>query len=81
VFSDEHYLPGLFVREDAMKGRRAEKIVISTCTLCGSGCGILVHLTAGETHRIPGDPEHPTNQAICIFWEKPLWNFIIIQPG
>ena len=38
------YLPGLSVREDAIKSRRAEKIVKSTYTLCGSGCSVLVRM-------------------------------------
>jgi len=36
----------LSVREDAMKSRRAENIVKSPFTLCGSGCGVPLFHTA-----------------------------------
>jgi anaerobic selenocysteine-containing dehydrogenase len=41
-------------------------VVRSTCTICFSGCGILVHLRDGEITKIEGDPDAPLNKgALC----------------
>lgn len=38
-----------------------DKIIKSTCILCGAGCGILVHLNGEEITKIEGNPDHPAN--------------------
>jgi len=42
-------------------------VVRSSCTICFSGCGVLVHLRDGEITKIEGDPEAPLNRgALCV---------------
>lgn len=36
--------------------------VKSTCGLCYSGCGVLVHLTGGKATKVTGDPDSPVNK-------------------
>ena len=39
----------------------------STCGLCASGCGVLVHSTGGRVTRVTGDPDSPVNQGtLCV---------------
>jgi len=41
-------------------------IVRSTCGICSSGCGVLVHLSNGQAVKIEGDPDSPISRgAIC----------------
>lgn len=40
----------------------SEKIVKSVCSMCYSGCGVLVHVKEGRVIKIEGDPEHPNNR-------------------
>jgi anaerobic selenocysteine-containing dehydrogenase len=37
-------------------------VVRSTCGLCYSGCGVLVHLTDGKATEVEGDPDSPVNK-------------------
>lgn len=37
-------------------------IVKSTCGLCYSGCGVLLHLTNGKVTKVEGDPDSPVNR-------------------
>jgi anaerobic selenocysteine-containing dehydrogenase len=56
-----------------METGTAEKIIKSTCTLCGAGCGVLIHLKGGKPFKIEGDPEHPANQGeICTLGQASL---------
>jgi len=42
-------------------------LIRTTCELCYSGCGILVHIKDGKPIKIEGDPENPINKgALCI---------------
>lgn len=42
------------------------EVVRSTCGICLSGCGILVHLENGKPSKIEGDPDAPLNKgALC----------------
>lgn len=42
-------------------------MVKSTCNLCHTPCGILVHLVDGRPVKVEGDPDAPFNQgALCI---------------
>lgn len=34
----------------------------SSCTLCPSGCGILVRVSEGRAKKIEGNPDHPVNR-------------------
>ncbi len=43
-------------------GDHDEMIVKSTCGLCYSGCGILVHTTDGQVTKVTGDPDSPVNR-------------------
>lgn len=38
--------------------------VKSTCTLCSSGCGVLIHLQDGRPVKVDGDREHPSNRGV-----------------
>lgn len=43
-----------------------DKIVRSTCGLCGIGCGVLVHIRDQKVIRIEGDPQNPLSKgALC----------------
>src|SRR5665648_158978 len=43
-----------------------EKIVPSACSLCGSGCGVLVRVANGRVVKLEGSPMHPVNLgALC----------------
>jgi anaerobic selenocysteine-containing dehydrogenase len=56
-----------------METRETERIVKSTCILCGAGCGVLIHLKGGKPFRIEGNPEHPANYgAMCILGKASL---------
>jgi len=44
--------------------QRQDVVVRSTCTLCSSGCGVLVHLEDGRPVRVEGDREHPSNRGV-----------------
>lgn len=39
-------------------------VVRSTCGLCYSGCGVLVHLTDGKVTEVKGDPDSPVNRGV-----------------
>jgi anaerobic selenocysteine-containing dehydrogenase len=42
-------------------------VIRSTCELCNSGCGVLVHMKDGKPVKVEGDPENPINQgALCV---------------
>jgi anaerobic selenocysteine-containing dehydrogenase len=44
-----------------------EGIVRSTCTLCSSGCGVLIHVEKGRPVKVEGDPEHQASRgALCV---------------
>ena len=56
-----------------MSTKETSKIVKSTCGLCGSGCGVLLHLKDGKPVKVQGDPEHPANRGVlCIDGIKSL---------
>lgn len=38
------------------------EVVRSTCGLCYSGCGVLVHLSGGKVTKVEGDPDSPVNR-------------------
>ncbi|MFX0091203.1 MAG: molybdopterin-dependent oxidoreductase [Candidatus Hodarchaeota archaeon] len=40
------------------------QIVKSTCGLCFSGCGVLVHITDGKVIKVKGDPDSPVNNGV-----------------
>ena len=43
-----------------------EYIVKSSCDICSSGCGVLIHMWNGQVVEIEGDPNSPINKgAIC----------------
>jgi anaerobic selenocysteine-containing dehydrogenase len=42
----------------------ANQVVKSTCNLCHTGCGILVHLVDGKAVKVEGDPDAPFNKGI-----------------
>jgi anaerobic selenocysteine-containing dehydrogenase len=44
--------------------QRRDGIIRSTCTLCSSGCGVLVHLEDGRPLRVEGDRQHPSNRGV-----------------
>ncbi len=37
-------------------------VVRSTCGICPSNCGVLVHLAGGKVIKIEGDPQRPANE-------------------
>lgn len=39
-------------------------VVRSTCQLCLTGCGVLVHMKDGKPVKIEGDPENPVNKGV-----------------
>ncbi len=39
-----------------------EKIIKSSCDLCSSGCGVLVHVKGDLVTRVAGDPESPISR-------------------
>jgi anaerobic selenocysteine-containing dehydrogenase len=42
-------------------------VVRSTCTLCSSGCGVLIHIEGGRPVKVEGDPEHQASRgALCV---------------
>jgi anaerobic selenocysteine-containing dehydrogenase len=42
-------------------------IVKSTCTLCSSGCGVLIRIEGGRPVKVEGDPEHQASRgALCV---------------
>ena len=46
--------------------RTNEKTIKSTCTLCLTGCGVLIQMKDGKPIKVQGDPEHPANRgALC----------------
>lgn len=41
-------------------------VVKSTCTLCLTGCGVLVHVEDGRPVKVTGDPDHQSSRgALC----------------
>jgi anaerobic selenocysteine-containing dehydrogenase len=43
-----------------------DEMVATTCQLCPSACGVLVHLSDGKPVRVEGDPDYPLNKgALC----------------
>lgn len=44
--------------------QRHDGIIRSTCTLCSSGCGVLIHLEDGCPVKVEGDREHPANRGV-----------------
>ncbi|MFC1860983.1 molybdopterin-dependent oxidoreductase [Chloroflexota bacterium] len=44
-----------------------QTVVRSTCELCISGCGVLIHMKDGKPVRLEGDPDSPVNRgAMCV---------------
>ncbi len=42
-------------------------VVKSTCGLCSSGCGVLVHSVGGRVIKVTGDPDSPVSQGtLCV---------------
>jgi len=39
-----------------------EQVIKSSCSLCYSGCGVLVHLVDGKVIKIGGNPDSPVNK-------------------
>lgn len=35
--------------------------VRTVCPYCGVGCGMVLHVEAGEVVKVSGDPDHPAN--------------------
>lgn len=49
-----------------MKNKIGDRIIKSTCGLCGIGCGILVHIRNGIVTKVEGDIDNPLNKgALC----------------
>lgn len=44
----------------AVQGR----VVRSTCAICFSGCGVLVHVKDGRVTKVEGDPDAPLNKGV-----------------
>ena len=48
-------------------GQTADKIIRTTCGMCFSCCGILVHLQKGRAVKITGDPQNLVNRgSLCL---------------
>jgi thiosulfate reductase/polysulfide reductase chain A len=44
-----------------------QQVVRSTCGLCFTGCGVLIHIENGKPIRIEGDPKSPINKGkLCV---------------
>ena len=43
---------------------KAQDVVKTTCGLCFTGCGMLVHMQDGKVVKIKGDPESPLNNGV-----------------
>jgi anaerobic selenocysteine-containing dehydrogenase len=42
-------------------------VIRSTCGLCYSGCGVLLHLANGQAVKVEGDPDSPVNRGtLCV---------------
>ncbi len=45
---------------------KTENIIKSTCDLCSSGCGMLIHMSNGQAIKVEGDPDSPISRgALC----------------
>lgn len=43
------------------------RVIKSTCGLCFTGCGILIHINGGRPVRVEGDPDSPVNRGILCY--------------
>ncbi|MBW2609302.1 MAG: molybdopterin-dependent oxidoreductase [Deltaproteobacteria bacterium] len=41
-----------------------KQVIQSSCSLCHTGCGVLVHLEKGKVIKIEGNPDSPVNRGI-----------------
>ena len=52
---------------DKIVNQTADEIIQTTCGMCFSCCGILVHIKKGRAVKIVGDPQSPVNKgSICL---------------
>lgn len=47
-----------------MKEEIGDRIIKSTCGLCGIGCGILIHIRNGIVTKVEGDTDNPLNKGV-----------------
>jgi len=51
-------------RKTGWSAMNGTKVLKSTCALCFSGCGVLVHVKDNRVIAVKGDPESPVNRGV-----------------
>lgn len=58
---------------DRCTGKKVSGI-LSTCTGCGAGCGIIAYVRDGQLMKIGGNPAHPVNRGtLCLVGEAGIY--------